>query len=318
MPLVLFNIGWMNHYQGLTENDRIFNGGRYVDDNKTGGEICNYLPLGDYCYGYVQPPHNEINLERLGAEDDADYLNDITVVFTATRPNGGRVVVGWSIEAQVWRSERTYRGRHYFAKALTDNCVLLEPDDRVFPVPGGAKVVYGLTSFHTIRYLDEPEAELYVQRLVDYMNDVNGFAFPEDFQNVPRNLDPRHRVEVERAAVNCVIEHYERRNFHCTSVERDNRGWDLEVRRGAVKFLVEVKGCSGDVRQVQLTPNEYSAMTSRRYRESYRLAIVTQALDDQHRKLSIVSYNGADKTWQDQHGREANVKKRTGARIGLQ
>lgn len=320
MPLVLFNIGWMKHYRGITGSDRIFNGGRYIDENETGGEVQNFLPLGDYCYGYVQPNPggNEINLRRLGAEYQVDYFDGVTVIFTATRPNGGRVVVGWFNEARVWRNERHRGDHHYFARALRENCFLLDPDDRIFPVPGGNNVVYGLTSFRTIRYLDRPEAELYVQMLVGYMNDVGGFNLPDEFGNVPHNLNPTRRMEVERAAVDYVIDHYEGRGFNCDSVERDNKGWDLEARRGAVELLIEVKGCSGDVGQVELTPNEYSAMTNRQYRESYRLAIVTQALDENRRSLSIISYNGSDKTWRDQDGRRASVKKRIGARIGLQ
>ena len=66
-------------------------------------------------------------------------------------------------------------------------------------------------------------------------------------------------------------------------MEADNKGWDLEVTRGAVKLLVEVKGCSGDSRQVELTPNEYAAMGHRRYREIYRLAVVTRALEEEQR-----------------------------------
>ena len=53
MPLVLFNIGWMKHYRGQTSSDRIFNGGRYVEENETGSEVRNFEPLDGQCYGYV-------------------------------------------------------------------------------------------------------------------------------------------------------------------------------------------------------------------------------------------------------------------------
>ncbi len=37
-----------------------------------------------------------------------------------------------------------------------------------------------------------------------------------------------------------MIAYYVTRGFECDSVEADNKGWDLEVTKGAVKFLVEV------------------------------------------------------------------------------
>jgi hypothetical protein len=37
-----------------------------------------------------------VSLERIGANGaGAEHLDDVTVVFTATRPGGGRVVVSW-------------------------------------------------------------------------------------------------------------------------------------------------------------------------------------------------------------------------------
>ena len=55
----------------------------------------------------------------------------------------------------------------------------------------------------------------------------------------------------------------------------------------------QVKGCSGHSSQVELTPNEYAAMGHRRYREIYRVAVVTRALEEQHRRLSMIRYNEA-------------------------
>ena len=80
-------------------------------------------------------------------------------------------------------------------------------------------------------------------------------------------------------------------------------------------MLAEVKGCSGNARQVDLTPNEYAAMPNRRYREVYRLAIVTCALDDP--KLSILSFNGNDRTWRDENDRTVRLQERTGARVWI-
>ena len=70
MPMVLFNIGWMRHYRGQTSSDRIVNGGQYVTDNETGGEIRNFLTQGKYHYGFGYVGGEESDLTRLGAQAD--------------------------------------------------------------------------------------------------------------------------------------------------------------------------------------------------------------------------------------------------------
>ena len=67
MSLVLFNIGWMNHYRGQTPSDGIFNGGSYVAEHDTGHEVRNFEPANGSCYGYVRAPRGKINMMRLGA-----------------------------------------------------------------------------------------------------------------------------------------------------------------------------------------------------------------------------------------------------------
>jgi hypothetical protein len=40
--LFFCNIGWMNRYEGLKgKPDKIVGGGKYVDENNDGGEVCN-------------------------------------------------------------------------------------------------------------------------------------------------------------------------------------------------------------------------------------------------------------------------------------
>ena len=56
---------------------------------------------------------------------------------------------------------------------------------------------------------------------------------------------------------------------------------------------IEVKGLSGSVFSIELTPNEYLAFSENS--ESYRLAVVTSALSDP--KLSICRYSTEQKSW---------------------
>ncbi len=128
---------------------------------------------------------------------------------------------------------------------------------------------------------------------------------------LPRQSDPDRKAEIEKAAIAYVVEDYQRKGFTCTSVEADNKGWDLECTRGRTRLLVEVKGCSGTAAQVELTPNEYRSMRCRK--KQYRLAVVTSALDDPG--LSIVRFK--NEAWRDRHGREVELEERTGARVTM-
>ena len=162
-----------------------------------------------------------------------------------------------------------------------------------------------------IRYTDKPEAEPFVGRLREYIEDP--FNWPRRWPGIaPRQPDPEHRAKVERAAVAHVVDHYSP-HYDWVSVEQENKGWDLEFTQGEIRLLVEVKGCSGAVGTVELTPNEYSAMRNRLYHDEYRLAIVTRALEDP--RLSIINFNGSDKIWRDQHEREVRLEPRVGVRV---
>ena len=313
MSLVLFNIGWMERYRGQTKSDRIFNGGRYVQENEIGGEVGNFEPANGRCYGYVRTQSGgPINMKRLGARAEADYADDVTVVFTATPPEGGGRVVGWYRNARVWRERRrrTDYDIRFVAEASEMGCELLNDEDRVFRVrrtgPKGTFVM----GRSNVRYTDKPEAEPFVRRLREYIEDPDNWP-PRTPGSAPRQSDPALRAKVEQAAIDHVTSHWPYPGYDWQSVERENKGWDLEFTRGARTLLVEVKGCSGAAGTVELTPNEYAAMCKHRY--EYKLAIVTRALEDP--RLSIISFNGSDETWRDQHEREVRLEPRTGVRV---
>jgi hypothetical protein len=97
----------------------------------------------------------------------------------------------------------------------------------------------------------------------------------------PTTPDVAHNAMVEAAAIACV-----RKNLGQPSKDRqkDNCGWDLEFLANGRTLCVEVKGLAGAEIGVELTPNEYAAMTRAMegtFTEGdYRLAIVCEALSD--------------------------------------
>ena len=183
MPLVLFNITWMNLYRGRTPDDPGVGGGA----SEVKYEVENFLPIGGWYYGHGQPPTSSgvINLKRIDSSvgDGAGYLDGVTVVFVATRPEeGGRVVVGWYRNARVWSEgrQRPDPGHDwYFAEAKTKDCTLLgiNDRDRGFEVPQARKGVFGMGQSN-IRYTlrenggYDDHAEEFVRELQKYIESV--------------------------------------------------------------------------------------------------------------------------------------------------
>ena len=188
MPMILFNVGWMKYFRGQTPDDPIKGGGKTVEKL----EDENFLPLGGRHYGFGEA--RSLNLSRIDqdVEDGADYLDDVTVVFVATRPEKGGRVVGWYRNARVWRNlrQRPSPGHgQYFARARTEDCNLLAIDDRTFEVARASTDVFSMGQ-RNIRYTLRkeggyaPHAEEFVRRLEDY---IEGFRPAEKPSSMPLN-----------------------------------------------------------------------------------------------------------------------------------
>lgn len=310
--MILFNVGWMNHYRGVSAKDRLINGGQFVVQTGTGGEAINFLPRNGRYRGYVKLKGNTLKIEQLGGKKNAPYVENATIVFCATRPGGGRVVVGWYHKAKVFREYQPRKPHRYIAEARVEDCQLQEVDDRVFSIPPARKGSFGMGQSN-IRYLDSPEAKGLVESLQHYMKNY-GRPSSKTQKASTSKANVAMKKQVEETAVDYVEQYYIDRGFTCRSVEKDNVGWDLECKKLDLELLIEVKGCSGAA-QVELTPNEYQAMKTKKHRNRYRLAVVSNALRDP--VLSIVSYNISVGKWLDQRGRVASLTERTGARIRL-
>ena len=124
--------------------------------------------------------------------------------------------------------------------------------------------------------------------------------------------EPARNALIEKAAINHVIEKFEKDGFNYRSVENDNVGWDLEFTKGNEKLCVEVKGRAGSRLSVELTPNEYEAMEDQKT-AAYRLAIVTCALDQP--RLAVIRFHPRDKSWRDRDHVKFLVSEKTGARV---
>lgn len=118
------------------------------------------------------------------------------------------------------------------------------------------------------------------------------------------------RKEIEIKAIKEVTNYYENLGYTINSVEADNVGCDLEARINKTILRVEVKGTSSENISIELTPNEFNKMQE--YRDSYRLAVVTNTLEEAN--LHIFSFSNEMNEWIDDKKNILEIKEIISAR----
>ncbi len=302
MKTLFCNIGWMESYKGQSPSDQIQGGGSYVQEKGMGHEVCNFAVHQDTVYGYVQPPkakgqpgEGQIRIERIGG-DQADFVTNVLVVWTATRPGGGTVVVGWYKNATVYRYYQEFQNtpalhekndlRGYRIKAKSKDAVLLPVDQRISEVPRQVKGGMGQAN---VWFADSPDSAYTLSRVRAL---VAGKRIKKKGLR-SRTTDPEHNAKVEKAAVQRTRNYFEKLGYRVESVEKDNVGWDLKATSGKTALRIEVKGLSGTLPVGELTPNEFNAFSTES--PNYRLAIVTNSLQKPH--LIVCRFSSEKKAW---------------------
>ncbi|HCR3230186.1 TPA: DUF3883 domain-containing protein [Morganella morganii] len=325
MTILFCNIGWMNNYCGEND-DKIVNGGSYVDDTNSGHEDRNFLAFSGYYYGYVRNRGNSFDLERISGESDikTPYIDGVDIIWTATNPVYGNVVIGWYRNARVFRMMQkldsyTEKPRahfdeeeSYWFKARTENCLLLPIEERTIRVPRNGKGLMGTSPFW---YGDSPEGADFVTRvknLVNLRTPIPSKDAPDDLYGKSDtvfaiyNSTPELRKKTETSAIDKATKYYENLGYIVKSVERDNVGWDLEARKINELLRIEVKGLFGLSKQIQLTPNEYNHF--KKNEPDYRLCIINNALSDDDFGLFICYFSSDSNNWKIEGSKVGIVK----------
>ena len=167
MRILFCKTGYMKYYKGINANDKLYNGGEYVQLTGDGGEQYNFstVPFNqmEYCCGFVETkhkdgwrntdsPNNQLHIEKIdpSAKDDT-MIDDVLVVWCAVKPGIGLRVVGWYKNATVCRNYCTIIddndqniGCNIFA--LKNDCVLLphfEVNRFIWQAPAAKKQNFG-------------------------------------------------------------------------------------------------------------------------------------------------------------------------------
>ena len=319
--MIFFHIGWMKQYRGPNEDDPTIGSHSHLKNNKFGHECFNFFSRDGNCFGYV--PTKGINLSNLGASRHVDFVDDVVCVWIAKDPERQtRVIVGWYSASRVFGSSNhriqqsgnklDHQEIGYHAVAPEAGCSLIPVSRRIFKIPtrydmkgglGQSNVWYGGNAkFHRkvweyIKNCDD--------RKTGKMRQPTSLGSPRG----RRNLDSDQRKKVESIAVEIATEYFRSHEggaYQVVSKEKDNLGWDIEASRpDRVTLLIEVKGLSGENVSVELTPNEYKQMTSKRYRDNYVLFVVTNCLGKQP---MTYEYRFKDGRWEDTDGGVLQLK----------
>lgn len=157
----------------------------------------------------------------------------------------------------------------------------------------------------------------------DYSSHFNAFLkfrvyyIERDDKNkkpLQRQTNVFKKQQVEIAAVEATIKYFENLGYIVVSKEQDNVGWDLEATNISETLLLEVKGLSGNIMSIELTPNEYK--NSKEKKSKYRLCIVTSALAKPN--LEIFSFDDNSICWRNQLNEKLVIEERVAARMWKQ
>jgi hypothetical protein len=127
--------------------------------------------------------------------------------------------------------------------------------------------------------IDNPDAARFVIKLRKLIGGTMGIlAKPTTGRSGGRRGTPDEDLitKIEQAAVAATKTHFKKQGYKVESFEQDNRGWDIEARKGDERLLIEVKGHIGNTIQFELTPNEYSKLQENSM--SYRVCVLRNAL----------------------------------------
>ena len=141
--IVFCEVAWMKYYGGVQEDDKPINGGKYIAENETGGEVFNFAPYNHKCYGYVMHYGDELHIERYDKIlKSFDEVRDVTVIWVASDGKRSKIV-GWYENATMYRFWQSFydvsycgdKDNYYNFVAHEKDCYLIPEEERTFVVP---------------------------------------------------------------------------------------------------------------------------------------------------------------------------------------
>ena len=186
--VVFCEVAWMKYYDGVSEDDKPMNGGKYIAENESGGEVYNFSPYNHMCYGYVMHYGEELHIERYGKNyKTADEIQNMTVVWVASDGKSSKIV-GWYENATMYRFWHSYCDIVCFGDEVYDfnfvahekDCYLIDEKDRSFVVPRASIAGKGRGMGQSqVWYADSEYAQNeFIPAVVEYLESMKNKCIP--------------------------------------------------------------------------------------------------------------------------------------------
>lgn len=138
-PVLFARVGWLEHYDSKRDGGASPIGGGSFNLDDDGSEVENFRAFDGVVYGYVRTPSESggFNMERLGADPDADSADGVLVIFFSKLPGGRQVIVGWYDGARCLGEYFDRQGAYgaYNIVAREETVHVVPSDSRTHQVP---------------------------------------------------------------------------------------------------------------------------------------------------------------------------------------
>ncbi len=190
--LLFCNIAWMDKYEGV-EDKKMKSGGSYVREHGYGGEMYNFKPVNDRCYGYVrsvssnekEDEESTINISRISGVTETNYVDNIDVVWLGNNPEDGlgTRIVGYYKNAKVYanlqeRPTESASDFKYIIDADKNDCFCIPAEYRKFEIPRKTKGFLGQSN---VWYADSENEDVIMFKNAVYEY-ISGIAAIESYE----------------------------------------------------------------------------------------------------------------------------------------
>lgn len=186
--IMLVKVSWMRYYQWQV-GDTPFSSVSYLKDMKWIDKIAdidengNFAVVNDYCYGSFQTqrriPHIE-NIECAPKDKHCESVDEVLVIFCSPNPEReGKQetnVIGWYMNAKVYRRYQDNFDWSYNICAESKNCVLLPESERkdnkvwFLPQVKGSQINFGRSTYKFPKK-SAPELQNVLKAMANYEGD---------------------------------------------------------------------------------------------------------------------------------------------------
>ena len=178
-PILFANVTWMKYYNGLEEFSN--KGASYVREHNDAYEKYNFREVDGMYYGFLQcNNNNKINIERIAntyncqikEEDGNKYIDNTTIVFFSTPPQGISKIIGVYKNAKIYENYQTNSyGNIYNLSCNSEDGILLPIERRTFEIP---KVHNSINLYGQDQrwYADKPEQQPFVNTIKNYLEEL--------------------------------------------------------------------------------------------------------------------------------------------------